>query len=1015
MNVLPGRSLSGKHLLFISICFIAVFLFPFAVKAQNYVVTSNGDTHAVSPTTSANDATNAITLRSAMEAATQIAGTHTITIPSGITVINLTLGQITVGSPTVGNNITVNGPGKAVLTINQTTVNRIFSTGTGAITFSLNDLTLNYTGPTGTISGGGGAIVAGGINAVTSMNNVAINNFNIQIGNGGALSCSTSNTNALTLTNCDFNNNYAGGAAGAVSYNGNSTCTITNCNFNNNQTGPLGANTGGSGGALSTTGSGNGGTYTVTNCNFTNNKVLATGAQGGAIINNNGALTVNFCRFVNNTAATPANGNTIAQIGGASVQTTNANNNWWGDNAPDATDNVVLAAGGSITVTKWLQQKTTVANNPLCAPATTTITTSFLSNSANEALTTGNISKLVGVPVTFANPALGTLSAAQATIQANGTATATFTPGSTGGTAGVDAKVDNIPNGDANARVTFTVNIGSSITGQPAAATACTGGNASFTVGISGGAPAYQWRKGTTNISNGNTGSGSVISGATSATLTITGVTASDAAANYNVVVTPTCGAAATSNSVSLTVNAPATIGTPPASTSICTGQTATFTISASADPSVPITGYQWQKGSTNISNGATGNGGTYSGTTTTTLTISNVSAADAGNYRAVVTNSCGNAFSTAATLTIPAPSAPATTATGSGNISSTVNTIFNGSCAILGTLVPTGTGTALSGNVTSMVTVNANVSTLPSGTVLLARHYDIVPAANAATATANVTLYFLQSEFTQFNSTPGITQLLPASAADPQNYKANIRLIQYHGTGTAPGNYTGSQVTITPTAVAYNNTYACWEVTFPVTGFSGFYLTNTSGIALPLRLVSFTGTPHNGYNDLEWKTVNETHAASFLIERSADATDYRVIGTVKAEQLYEEQRYHYQDATISGTRQYYRLRMTDEDGSSRYSNVVAINNGNNAAAITVSPVPFNTYLDVNINAAEADEVWLSLVDARGRIVLRQKTSLNKGNNAIVLYDLKTLAQGTYFLKISGAAVNKTISIMKVQ
>ncbi len=433
--------------------------------AQNFTVNSNGDTHAVSPASSALDGSGQITLRSAMEASTQIAGSHVITIPASITTINLTLGQITVGNAAVGNNITLNGPGKSVLTINQTTVNRVFFTGLGAVTFSLNDLTLNYTGPAGTISGGGGAIQSGGINAVTSLTNVAINNFNIQAGNGGAISCSTSNTNTFSATNCDFNNNYAGGGGGAVSYNGNATCTITNCRFTNNRTGPIsgagGSNTGGSGGALSTTVSGNGGVYTVSGCTFTGNQALNAAAQGGAVINTNGSLTASFSRFIGNTAATPAFGNTFAQTGGSTVNTINTNNNWWGLNSgPAANDNVVLAAGGTITCTKWLQLKTSFSPISVCVGGTTVFTAGFLSNSAGEVIAAGSLSALVGLPISFVNPVLGSLSGAQATIQASGTATVTYTAGGTGGTGSVNAVVDNIPNNDV-APATSTVPVSS--------------------------------------------------------------------------------------------------------------------------------------------------------------------------------------------------------------------------------------------------------------------------------------------------------------------------------------------------------------------------------------------------------------------------------------------------------------------------------------------------------------------------------------------------------------------------
>jgi len=623
----------------------------FCASAQNYTVTSNGDTHAVTPTSNPLDAGGQITLRSALEASTQIAGTHIITIPGSITNINLTLGQITVGSAAVGNNITINGPGKAVLTINQTTVNRIFSTGLGAVTFSLNDLTLNYTGPAGTISGGGGAIIAGGVNAVTSLTNVAITNFNIQIGNGGGLSCSTSNINSLTLTNCDFTNNFAGGGGGAVSFNGNATCVITNCRFTNNATGNLGANIGGSGGALSTTGSGNGGVYTVTNCTFINNH-QTTSAQGGAIMNTNGQLNVNHCRFVGNSAAIPTNGNVIAQAGGASVQTINAENNWWGVNSgPAANDAVVLAAGGTITLTKWLQLKTSISTNPLCTGASATVTASFLSNSASEALTTGNIAHLVGLPISFANPTLGSLSGAQATIQNSGTATVTFIAGGTAGTGSVNAVVDNIPNNDiAPAKVSITINPGAAVTGNPSNTAVCAGANASFTASFSGTPTAtIQWQ-----VSTNGGGSYSNIPGATSSPLTFATV-AGDNGKLYRAVGTNTCGSATTTGAL-LTVNTTPTVAGNPSNTSVSSGSNASFTASFSGSPAPTL---QWQV--------STNGGGTYNniGGATSSPLIFATNLSQSGNlYRCVGTNLCGSINTTGALLSVTAACAVTGSAT---------------------------------------------------------------------------------------------------------------------------------------------------------------------------------------------------------------------------------------------------------------------------------------------------------------------------------------------------------------
>ncbi|MEI6899146.1 MAG: ice-binding family protein [Bacteroidota bacterium] len=88
------------------------------------------------------------------------------------------------------------------------------------------------------------------------------------------------------------------------------------------------------------------------------------------------------------------------------------------------------------------------------------------------------------------------------------------------------------------------------ITTQPTNQTVCLGNSASFSVTATGTALSYQWRLGTVNILNGGN-----ISGATSPTLIINPVKITDAATNYNVVVSGTFNPSIVSNIVSLTVN----------------------------------------------------------------------------------------------------------------------------------------------------------------------------------------------------------------------------------------------------------------------------------------------------------------------------------------------------------------------------------------------------------------------------------------------------------------------------
>ncbi len=189
---------------------------------------------------------------------------------------------------------------------------------------------------------------------------------------------------------------------------------------------------------------------------------------------------------------------------------------------------------------------------------------------------------------------------------------------------------------------TLTVNAATAapaFTTQPASQTVTAGGSASFTVAVSGSpAPTLQWRKGTTNLA-----------GQTGATLSLAGVSASDAG-NYTCVASNSAGSA-TSAIATLTVTAAATapvFTTSPTSQSVAAGTSASFTVAVSGSPAPTL---QWRKGTTNLA-----------GETGTTLTLASVGAADAASYDCVATNSAGSTTSAVAVLSVVASAAPTIT-----------------------------------------------------------------------------------------------------------------------------------------------------------------------------------------------------------------------------------------------------------------------------------------------------------------------------------------------------------------
>ncbi len=271
------------------------------------------------------------------------------------------------------------------------------------------------------------------------------------------------------------------------------------------------------------------------------------------------------------------------------------------------------------------------------SPATLTVTSAAVAPS----ITTQPVSKSVtaGQPATFSVTATGT---ATLTYQwkkngaaiSGATSSSYTTPATTAAdnNAQFSVTVTNSVSSVTSSAATLTVNIPPSITAQPASVAVTVGQAGTFGVTATGtGTLSYQWKK-----------SGTVISGATSASYTTPATTIADNGAQFTVTITDLV-SNVTSNAAILTVNAPPSITAQPASQTVSAGATATFSVNATGTGTLT---YQWKKGGAAI-------GGATAASYTTPATASSDSGAQ---FTVTVTNNFGNATSNAATLTVNVP-----------------------------------------------------------------------------------------------------------------------------------------------------------------------------------------------------------------------------------------------------------------------------------------------------------------------------------------------------------------------
>lgn len=345
---------------------------------------------------------------------------------------------------------------------------------------------------------------------------------------------------------------------------------------------------------------------------------------------------------------------------------------------------------------------------------------------------------------------------------------------------------------------TLTINANISVTVPPADATSCPGTTANFSVNATGTDLSYQWYQGAT-----------LLTGQTNSTLTIGSVTAANAG-TYSVVITGACGTSVT-NSATLTVNANTLVTVPPANATNCPGTTANFSVNATG------TGlsYQWYHGATLLS-----------GQTGSTLTIPNVSAANAGTYNVVITGACGTSVTNSAILTINAsvlvtiPPLNTTNCPGT-----TANFSVNATGTDLSYQWYQGT-TPLVGQTSSTLTIT-NVSGANAGI------YSVVITGACGTSVTN-------SAFLAVNASTLITTA-PVNSTNCSGTTANFSVnaigtglaYQWYGGTNVLTGQTNSTLTITNVSAEDAGTYS-----IVITGECGSTMTNSAVLAVNQNLL---------------------------------------------------------------------------------------------------------------------------------------------------------------------------------
>ncbi len=598
----------------------------------------------------------------------------------------------------------------------------------------------------------------------------------------------------------------------------------------------------------------------------------------------------------------------------------------------------------------------------------------------------------------------------------------------------------------------FAVTAPPAITGQPSNAGICAGGTATFSVTATG-ATSYQWQENTgsslVNITNGG-----IYSGATGATLTITGATAAMNGYTYRVNVTGT--STVTSNAATLTVTSPGTWlgGSSTAWSNIANWSCGTLPTS-STNVTIPsgTTYSPLVDIATAVANNITiGSGATLAFTGTTNVLDIYGTLSNTGTYNPAG----GKTVFAGAAQTIPALTytslqmngAGSKTLAGTVTVSGTL-TMTNG-YLLLGSnnLTIANTGNISGSNINSFVVINGTGGLIQNnigaggriGTIafpigISTTSYTPMYLNNTSGTADNFKVRVINNVYSSYDASDnptsaalttkvvGRTWLITEGTAGGSNAtvtaqwngadelsgfdNSNCGLLHYYGSKWH--NDAGA-----PMAAGGFDPYT--RSAAGVTNFSPFGVGSTGGpLPLPLRLLSFSGQ-HTG-NDvaLNWTTADEKDVHEFILERSEDAVAFMPLNIIAANNSSNHKNtYQFTDKAAGGAAQlYYRLKMLDMDGSYTYSNIISIAGCNKSTAthyvIYPNPISGNKVFIRTANLITGN-LNIVICDMAGRKLYQTSIPSSEVNNRPVPLSVK-LPAGIYMMQLNDSNITQQVRI----
>lgn len=261
-------------------------------------------------------------------------------------------------------------------------------------------------------------------------------------------------------------------------------------------------------------------------------------------------------------------------------------------------------------------------------------------------------------------------------------------------------------------------------------------------------------------------------------------------------------------------------------------------------------------------------------------------------------------------------------------------------------------------------------------------RYFDISPTVNTG-LDATLRIFYFDDE-------------MQVDVGFPPHVKANLLPWRSTDNGiTWEGQFQPSNLS--------NDVVNNWVQLTSIPAFSRWTLSDWIDNPLPVQLLSFNAVANytNQTVDLSWITASEINNAFFTVERSANAQNFQPVltrpGAGNSNQVIT-----YNDVDMNPLMgvSYYRLKQTDFDGTSTYSEIVPVMFSAQVAETVTAFVSDRTGINILYTANASGPLVVRLFDSKGAIIGNYQFNAHKGQNTFRIDGLN-LATGIYMLNIT--------------